>query len=104
MCLCPADFDSITDPIMKAKMVALKGINKVMTQGNLGLTPMVINRSDTFRETCWFFISCPTNFVSVFFRFQQPPVAQVVPVVPVAPGPEGPQLLGQVCRTMTIAQ
>ncbi|TDG97613.1 hypothetical protein EPR50_G00228120 [Perca flavescens] len=39
-----ADFDSITDPIMKAKMVALKGINKVMTQGNLGLNPMAINR------------------------------------------------------------
>lgn len=39
-----ADFDSISDPIMKAKMVALKGINKVMTQGNLGLNPIVINR------------------------------------------------------------
>ncbi|XP_078100895.1 histone-lysine N-methyltransferase 2C-like isoform X2 [Sander vitreus] len=39
-----ADFDSITDPIMKAKMVALKGINKVMTQGSLGLNPMAINR------------------------------------------------------------
>ncbi|XP_069368224.1 histone-lysine N-methyltransferase 2C-like isoform X3 [Paralichthys olivaceus] len=38
------DFDSISDPIMKAKMVALKGINKVMTQGNIGLNPMVINR------------------------------------------------------------
>ncbi|KAM9839742.1 histone-lysine N-methyltransferase 2C-like [Aulostomus maculatus] len=38
------DFDSISDPIMKAKMVALKGINKVMTQGNLGLNHMVINR------------------------------------------------------------
>ncbi|XP_034415694.1 histone-lysine N-methyltransferase 2C-like isoform X10 [Cyclopterus lumpus] len=56
------DFDSISDPIMKAKMVALKGINKVMTQGNLGLNPMVIN------------------------RFQQAPVA---PVAPVAPCPEG---------------
>lgn len=41
---CSTDFDSISDPIMKAKMVALKGINKVMTQGNLGLNPMVINR------------------------------------------------------------
>ncbi|XP_068593242.1 histone-lysine N-methyltransferase 2C-like isoform X2 [Cebidichthys violaceus] len=67
------DFDSISDPIMKAKMVALKGINKVMTQGNLGLN-----------------------------RFQQAPVAPVVPVVPVAPvalGPEGtpqpPQLVVQ---------
>ncbi|XP_055363689.1 LOW QUALITY PROTEIN: histone-lysine N-methyltransferase 2C-like [Betta splendens] len=39
-----ADFDSISDPIMKAKMVALKGINKVMTQSNMGLNPMVINR------------------------------------------------------------
>ncbi|XP_049896001.1 histone-lysine N-methyltransferase 2C-like isoform X2 [Epinephelus moara] len=63
------DFDSISDPIMKAKMVALKGINKVMTQGSLGLNPMVIN------------------------RFQQAPVA------PVVPGPEGtpqpPHLAGQ---------
>ncbi|XP_051910013.1 histone-lysine N-methyltransferase 2C-like [Hippocampus zosterae] len=39
-----ADFDSVSDPIMKAKMVALKGINKVMSQGNLGLNNMVINR------------------------------------------------------------
>ncbi|XP_061615115.1 histone-lysine N-methyltransferase 2C-like isoform X3 [Phyllopteryx taeniolatus] len=39
-----ADFDSISDPIMKAKMVALKGINKVMSQGNLGLNNMVVNR------------------------------------------------------------
>ncbi|KAE8595665.1 hypothetical protein XENTR_v10015836 [Xenopus tropicalis] len=38
------DFDAITDPIMKAKMVALKGINKVMAQNNLGIPPMVINR------------------------------------------------------------
>lgn len=46
LCLfvCPVDFDSISDPIMKAKMVALKGINKVMSQGNLGLNPVVINR------------------------------------------------------------
>lgn len=44
VCVYTADFDSISDPIMKAKMVALKGINKVMTQGNLGLNPMVINR------------------------------------------------------------
>ncbi|XP_055086131.1 histone-lysine N-methyltransferase 2C-like isoform X4 [Periophthalmus magnuspinnatus] len=35
------DFDSISDPIMKAKMVALKGINKFMSQGPLGLNPMV---------------------------------------------------------------
>ncbi|XP_061122354.1 histone-lysine N-methyltransferase 2C-like isoform X2 [Syngnathus typhle] len=38
------DFDSVSDPIMKAKMVALKGINKVMSQGSLGLNNMVINR------------------------------------------------------------
>ncbi|KAJ8378007.1 hypothetical protein AAFF_G00249440 [Aldrovandia affinis] len=38
------DFDTITDPIMKAKMVALKGINKVMVQNNMGLAPMVMNR------------------------------------------------------------
>lgn len=38
------DFDAITDPIMKAKMVALKGINKVMAQNNLGMPPMVMNR------------------------------------------------------------
>uniref|UniRef100_A0A8D0HQT7 [histone H3]-lysine(4) N-methyltransferase n=1 Tax=Sphenodon punctatus TaxID=8508 RepID=A0A8D0HQT7_SPHPU len=38
------DFDAITDPIMKAKMVALKGINKVMAQNNMGMPPMVINR------------------------------------------------------------
>ncbi len=39
-----ADFDAITDPIMKAKMVALKGINKVMVQNNMGMSPMVMNR------------------------------------------------------------
>ncbi|XP_041823896.1 histone-lysine N-methyltransferase 2C-like isoform X4 [Melanotaenia boesemani] len=75
------DFDSISDPIMKAKMVALKGINKVMSQGNLGLNPMVIN------------------------RFQQPPGAPVVPGTPAAPGapvapgpevtPQPPHLVGQ---------
>ncbi|KAG8573357.1 hypothetical protein GDO81_012372 [Engystomops pustulosus] len=37
------DFDAITDPIMKAKMVALKGINKVMVN-NMGMPPMVMNR------------------------------------------------------------
>ncbi|XP_040921273.1 histone-lysine N-methyltransferase 2C isoform X2 [Toxotes jaculatrix] len=42
------DFDSISDPIMKAKMVALKGINKVMSQGSLGLSPMVVSR---FQQT-----------------------------------------------------
>nr|XP_054592167.1 histone-lysine N-methyltransferase 2C isoform X4 [Nothobranchius furzeri] len=42
--LSSVDFDSIPDPIMKAKMVALKGINKVMSQGNLGLGPMTISR------------------------------------------------------------
>ena len=39
-----ADFDAITDPIMKAKMVALKGINKVMVQNNMGMSPIVMNR------------------------------------------------------------
>uniref|UniRef100_A0A670ZG30 Histone-lysine N-methyltransferase 2C n=1 Tax=Pseudonaja textilis TaxID=8673 RepID=A0A670ZG30_PSETE len=38
------DFDAITDPIMKAKMVALKGINKVMAQNNMGMPPLVMNR------------------------------------------------------------
>ncbi|XP_033960540.1 histone-lysine N-methyltransferase 2C isoform X2 [Pseudochaenichthys georgianus] len=38
------DFDAITDPIMKAKMVALKGINKVMVQNNMGMTPLAMNR------------------------------------------------------------
>ncbi|XP_053569781.1 histone-lysine N-methyltransferase 2C isoform X3 [Bombina bombina] len=38
------DFDAITDPIMKAKMVALKGINKVMAQNNMVMPPMVMNR------------------------------------------------------------
>ncbi|XP_006873731.1 PREDICTED: histone-lysine N-methyltransferase 2C [Chrysochloris asiatica] len=38
------DFDAITDPIMKAKMVALKGINKVMAQNNMGMPSMVMNR------------------------------------------------------------
>ncbi|XP_076146903.1 histone-lysine N-methyltransferase 2C [Alosa pseudoharengus] len=38
------DFDAITDPIMKAKMVALQGINKVMAQNPLAMGPMVMNR------------------------------------------------------------
>ncbi|XP_077470695.1 histone-lysine N-methyltransferase 2C isoform X2 [Stigmatopora argus] len=38
------DFDAITDPIMKAKMVALKGIKKVMVQNNIGMAPIVMNR------------------------------------------------------------
>ncbi|XP_060681122.1 histone-lysine N-methyltransferase 2C isoform X1 [Hemiscyllium ocellatum] len=38
------DFDTITDPIMKAKMVALKGINRVMAQSNLGMPQIVMNR------------------------------------------------------------
>lgn len=42
--VCFIDFDAITDPIMKAKMVALQGINKVMAQNNLGMPPMVMNR------------------------------------------------------------
>ncbi|KAJ8010662.1 hypothetical protein DPEC_G00077440, partial [Dallia pectoralis] len=39
-----ADFDAITDPIVKAKMVALKGINKVMAQNSMGMPPLVIDR------------------------------------------------------------
>ncbi|XP_046702337.1 histone-lysine N-methyltransferase 2C isoform X2 [Silurus meridionalis] len=34
------DFDAITDPIMKAKMVALKGINKVMAQNSMVMPPI----------------------------------------------------------------
>ncbi|XP_057189086.1 histone-lysine N-methyltransferase 2C isoform X3 [Triplophysa rosa] len=41
------DFDSITDPIMKAKMVALKGINKMMVQNNMGMSPMAMNSVQT---------------------------------------------------------
>ncbi|XP_028290011.1 histone-lysine N-methyltransferase 2C-like isoform X2 [Gouania willdenowi] len=41
----PADFDSISDPIMKAKIVALQGINKVMIQGN-----PIINRFQQLPE------------------------------------------------------
>ncbi|XP_016372184.1 histone-lysine N-methyltransferase 2C-like [Sinocyclocheilus rhinocerous] len=41
------DFDAITDPIMKAKMVALKGINKMMVQNNMGMSPMVTNNVQT---------------------------------------------------------
>uniref|UniRef100_A0A9J8DKI8 [histone H3]-lysine(4) N-methyltransferase n=1 Tax=Cyprinus carpio carpio TaxID=630221 RepID=A0A9J8DKI8_CYPCA len=41
------DFDAITDPIMKAKMVALKGINKMMVQNNMGMSPMVMNNVQT---------------------------------------------------------
>jgi len=35
---------------MKAKMVALQGINKVMSQGSLGLNTMVINRYQSPRR------------------------------------------------------
>ncbi|XP_059358418.1 histone-lysine N-methyltransferase 2C-like isoform X3 [Carassius carassius] len=41
------DFDAITDPIMKAKMVALKGINKMVVQNNMGMSPMVMNNVQT---------------------------------------------------------
>ncbi|XP_077069572.1 histone-lysine N-methyltransferase 2C isoform X1 [Siphateles boraxobius] len=41
------DFDAITDPIMKAKMVALKGINKMMVQNNMGMNSMVVNNVQT---------------------------------------------------------
>uniref|UniRef100_A0A8C2KDP1 [histone H3]-lysine(4) N-methyltransferase n=1 Tax=Cyprinus carpio TaxID=7962 RepID=A0A8C2KDP1_CYPCA len=40
------DFDAITDPIMKAKMVALKGINKMMVQNNMGMSPMSVMIDD----------------------------------------------------------
>ncbi|KTG34575.1 hypothetical protein cypCar_00021308 [Cyprinus carpio] len=43
----PDYFDAITDPIMKAKMVALKGINKMMVQNNMGMSPMVMNNVQT---------------------------------------------------------
>ncbi|XP_063308761.1 histone-lysine N-methyltransferase 2C isoform X6 [Pelobates fuscus] len=43
-CFPNIDFDAITDPIMKAKMVALKGINKVMAQNNMGMPQMVMTR------------------------------------------------------------
>ncbi|ETE66201.1 Histone-lysine N-methyltransferase MLL3, partial [Ophiophagus hannah] len=45
------DFDAITDPIMKAKMVALKGINKVMAQNNMGMPPLVMNRFTFMGQT-----------------------------------------------------
>ncbi|XP_016139199.1 histone-lysine N-methyltransferase 2C [Sinocyclocheilus grahami] len=44
------DFDAITDPIMKAKMVALKGINKMVVQNNMGMSPMVMNNVQTGQE------------------------------------------------------
>ncbi|KAM6900450.1 uncharacterized protein FYW49_016953 [Xenentodon cancila] len=72
------DLGSEMESIMKAKMMALKGINKVMSQGNLGLNPMVIN------------------------RFQQAPRAPGDPGDPGDPGPEGtpqpPHLVGQEAR------
>ncbi|XP_071184549.1 histone-lysine N-methyltransferase 2C-like isoform X11 [Salvelinus alpinus] len=43
------DFDAVTDPIMKAKMVALKGINKVMAQNSMGMPSIVINSNDPLR-------------------------------------------------------
>uniref|UniRef100_A0A8C9VI72 Histone-lysine N-methyltransferase 2C n=1 Tax=Scleropages formosus TaxID=113540 RepID=A0A8C9VI72_SCLFO len=45
------DFDGITDPIMKAKMVALKGINKVMVQNNLGMAPIKKQYEEWLQET-----------------------------------------------------
>ncbi|KAG8452374.1 hypothetical protein GDO86_004250 [Hymenochirus boettgeri] len=36
--------DDIMDPIAKAKMVALKGIKKVMAQGSIGVTPGINSR------------------------------------------------------------
>ncbi|XP_037837713.1 histone-lysine N-methyltransferase 2C isoform X3 [Kryptolebias marmoratus] len=62
------DFDAITDPIMKAKMVALQGINKVMVQNNIGMTSMVMNR----------FPSGPV-----------PPCPESTPLPPQVVGPDG---------------
>lgn len=39
-----SDLDAIADPIMKAKMVALKGINKVMAQSTMGMPPVPLDR------------------------------------------------------------
>uniref|UniRef100_A0A674BEF3 Histone-lysine N-methyltransferase 2C n=1 Tax=Salmo trutta TaxID=8032 RepID=A0A674BEF3_SALTR len=44
------DFDAITDPIMKAKMVALKGINKVMSQNSMGMPPISCLSDDSQRK------------------------------------------------------
>ncbi|XP_015228003.1 PREDICTED: histone-lysine N-methyltransferase 2C isoform X11 [Cyprinodon variegatus] len=62
------DFDAITDPIMKAKMVALKGINKVMVQNNMGMAPMVMNR---------------------FPPGPAPPCPESTPIPPQVVGPDG---------------
>ncbi|XP_055000959.1 histone-lysine N-methyltransferase 2C isoform X4 [Sorex araneus] len=45
------DFDAITDPIMKAKMVALKGINKVMAQSNMGMSAIAMTRFPFMGQT-----------------------------------------------------
>nr|XP_033787549.1 histone-lysine N-methyltransferase 2C isoform X5 [Geotrypetes seraphini] len=55
------DFDVITDPIMKAKMVALKGINKVMAQNNMGMPTMVINSPHARQSIC-----CDVQLTSAF--------------------------------------
>lgn len=64
------DFDAITDPIMKAKMVALKGINKVMVQNNMGMTPMAMNRYKVHFGTFVFNnIECNTRSGSLRISF-----------------------------------
>lgn len=77
-------------------MVALKGINKVMSQGNLGLNPAVINRYDLLTSDlsvlCEPLSTSFEVFVCVRVRFQQPPGAPG-PEVP----PQPPHLVLQVC-------
>ncbi|XP_041102786.1 histone-lysine N-methyltransferase 2C-like isoform X5 [Polyodon spathula] len=74
------DFDAITDPIMKAKMVALKGINKVMVQNSMGMPSMVMNR-----------------FQFVGQQMPEPEVGEGVSVPQQAIGPDG-KLAPQMAR------
>ncbi|XP_065150686.2 histone-lysine N-methyltransferase 2C isoform X3 [Paramisgurnus dabryanus] len=60
------DFDSIIDPIMKAKMVALKGINKVMVQNSMGMTPIVMN--SRMQQVPGTHEQDPSGFSQHFFR------------------------------------
>ncbi|MGH0136420.1 UNVERIFIED_CONTAM: hypothetical protein FKN15_071926 [Acipenser sinensis] len=74
------DFDAITDPIMKAKMVALKGINKVMVQNSMGMPSVVMNR-----------------FQFVGQQMPEPEVGEGVSVPQQAIGPDG-KLAPQMAR------
>lgn len=83
-------------------MVALKGINKVMSQGNLGLSPAVINRYRSHLNFSGSLISGLAHHFLFAPRFQQDPGV---------PGPEGtpqpsqpPHLLGQVCSCSAVTQ